>query len=259
MATSTGSLPTLGSREDRCGDGPHLVIFSGLPKEHDSNRKINWQLKQKATTWKEQPQRNRGTCPKKEPQDGIMRAIERVDVQPGHPPQAAMIRALRMGNATVAAVTAARLYECAVCRRDRGPTIPKPSQLPRPDELNVLLAMESFERKVAGGNNYEFPGILCCGTNHHVVFQQRGTRIRRSKVLYKARCFMTEFADHLQEEGVRLERMHGTSAKWNVTVTFGVGTILFMTSQLISRPNDTTAQEHRTFEKPNHELYMPSS
>merc|ERR1712194_401754 len=79
------------------------------------------------------------------------KAIERLCTNLGHPPTAALVRALKMGNATEAAINAARLYKSEASRRVQRPALPRPSQLPRVDEFNVMLAMDCFENKDADG------------------------------------------------------------------------------------------------------------
>ena len=128
-----------------------------------------------------------------------------------------LIRALRLGNATTASVKAARLFKCDVCRRVQRPRIPKPSQLPRVDEFNIVLAMDCFEHKDSDGNSYEFLGVICCGTNFHVVClledvqkNPKASEVRKyyelcwtswaeqyeeAVVVDRARCSFGEFAD----------------------------------------------------------------
>ena len=86
-------------------------------------------------------------------------AEERVHVNSDHPLQAEIIRALRLGNAKRARSSS----------RVRRPKIPKPTQLLRVDQFNVLLTTHCFEGEDAEGNNYELLGIFCCGTNCFVV------------------------------------------------------------------------------------------
>ena len=132
---------------------------------------------------------------------------------------------------------AARLFKCDVCRRVQRPRIPKPSQLPRVDEFNIVLAMDCFEHKDSDGNSYEFLGVICCGTNFHVVClledvqkNPKASEVRKyyelcwtswagqpeeAVIVDRARCFLGEFADYLEEEGVRLESAALASA-WHI-------------------------------------------
>ena len=150
----------------------------------------------------------------------LKRAIERTHTNLGHPPLPAFLRALRLGNATVAAIRAARLYKREACSRSQRPKIPKPSQLPRVDEFNVLVSLDCFEDRDADGNNYEFLGILCNGINFHVVCLLEDTNKNPTSaevkkyyelcwtswagqpeeaiIVDRARCFLSEFADYLE-------------------------------------------------------------
>ncbi|CAK0827114.1 unnamed protein product [Prorocentrum cordatum] len=157
----------------------------------------------------------------------VKRAIERVHVNLGHPSRPALLRALRLGKATALALKAARLFVCESCRRVQRPSIPRPSQLPRVDELNVLLAMDCFENVDSAGNNWEFLGIMCMGTNFHVVClledthkNPKASEVRKfyelcwvswagqpeeAIMVDRAWSFLGEFADYLEQEGVRLD------------------------------------------------------
>ncbi|CAK0817009.1 unnamed protein product [Prorocentrum cordatum] len=156
----------------------------------------------------------------------VKRAIERAHVNLGHPSQPALLRALRLDKATALALKAARLFVCESCRRVQRPSIPRPSQLPRVNEFNVLLAMDCFENVDSAGNNWEFLGIMCMGANFHVVCLLEGTHnnpeaseVRKfyelcwvswagqpeeAIMVGRARSFLGEFADYLEQEGVRL-------------------------------------------------------
>ena len=54
------------------------------------------------------------------------RAIESAHTNLGHPLFPELIRALRVGNASVA-TRASKLFKCDVCRREQSPKIPMPS------------------------------------------------------------------------------------------------------------------------------------
>ena len=113
---------------------------------------------------------SRETSPRKERQ---VEGPKRVNL--GHPPQAAIIRAMRQGARSANNTT------LQVCRRVQTPKDPKPSWLPRVAEFNVLPAMDCFERKDSDGDNYEFLGVFCCGTHTLMrsVFRKTHPRTRR--------------------------------------------------------------------------------
>ncbi|CAK0861813.1 unnamed protein product [Prorocentrum cordatum] len=167
----------------------------------------------------------------------VKRAIERVHVNLGHPSRPALLRGLRLGKATALALKAARLFVCESCRRVQRPSIPRPSQLPRVDEFNVLLAMDCFENVDSAGNNWEFLGIMCMGTNFHVVCLLEDTHknpmaseVRKfyelcwvswagqpeeAIMVDRARSFLGEFADYLEQEGVRLDSA-ALASPWHI-------------------------------------------
>ncbi|CAK0894249.1 unnamed protein product [Prorocentrum cordatum] len=165
------------------------------------------------------------------------RAIERVHVNLGHPSRPALLRALRLGKATALALKAARLFVCESCRRAQRPSIPRPSQLPRVDEFNVLLAMDCFENVDSAGNNWDFLGIMCMGANFHVVClledthkNPKASEVRKfyelcwvswagqpeeAIMVDRARSFLGEFADYLEQEGVRLDSA-ALASPWHI-------------------------------------------
>ncbi|CAK0838030.1 unnamed protein product [Prorocentrum cordatum] len=167
----------------------------------------------------------------------VKRAIERAHVNLGHPSRPALLRALRLGKATALALKAARLFVCESCRRAQRPSIPRPSQLPRVDEFNVLLAMDCFENVNSAGNNWELLGIMCMGTNFHVVCLLEDTRknpkaseVRKfyelcwvswagqpeeAIMVDRARPFLGEFADYPEQEGVRLDSA-ALASPWHI-------------------------------------------
>ncbi|CAK0848557.1 unnamed protein product, partial [Prorocentrum cordatum] len=167
----------------------------------------------------------------------VKRAIERVHVNLGHPSRPALLRALRLGKATALALKAARLFVCESCRRVQRPSVPRPSQLPRVDEFNVLLAMDCFENVDSAGNNWEFLGIMCMGTNFHVVCLLEDThknpKASDARKFYelcwvswagqpeeaimvdRALSFLGEFADYLEQEGVRLDSA-ALASPWHI-------------------------------------------
>ncbi|CAK0815738.1 unnamed protein product [Prorocentrum cordatum] len=167
----------------------------------------------------------------------VKRAIERVHVNLGHPSRPALLRALRLGKATALALKAARLSVCESCRRVQRPSIPRPSQLPRVDEFNVLLAMGCFENVDSAGNSWEFLGIMCMGTNYYVVClledthnNPKASEVRKfyelcwvswagkpeeAIVVDRARSFLGEFADYLEQEGVRLDSA-ALASPWHI-------------------------------------------
>ncbi|CAK0789613.1 unnamed protein product [Prorocentrum cordatum] len=167
----------------------------------------------------------------------VKRAIERAHVNLGHPSRPALLSALRLGKATALALKAARLFVCESCRRAQRPGIPRPSQLPRVDEFNVLLAMDCFENVDSAGNNWEFLGVMCMGTNFHVVCLLEDTRknpkaseVRKfyelcwvswagqpeeAIMMDRARSFLGEFADYLEQEGVRLDSA-ALASPWHI-------------------------------------------
>ncbi|CAK0828997.1 unnamed protein product, partial [Prorocentrum cordatum] len=167
----------------------------------------------------------------------VKRAIERVHVNLGHPSRPALLRALRLGKATAVALRAARLFVCESCRRVQRPSIPRPSQLPRVDEFNVLLAMDCFENVDSAGNNWVFLGIMCMGTNFHVVClledthkNPKASEVRKfyklcwvswagqpeeAIMVDRARSFLGEFADYLEQEGVRLDSA-ALASPWHI-------------------------------------------
>ena len=97
--------------------------------------------------------------------------------------------------------------------------------------------MNCFEHKDSDGNSYEFLGVICCGTNFHVVClledvqkNPKASEVRKyyelcwtswagqpeeAVIVDRARCFLGEFADYLEEEGVRLESAALASA-WHI-------------------------------------------
>ncbi|CAK0904737.1 unnamed protein product [Prorocentrum cordatum] len=167
----------------------------------------------------------------------VKRAIERVHVNLGHPSRPALLRALRLGKAMALALKAARLFVCESCRRVQRPSIPLPSQLPRVDEFNVLLAMDCFENVDSAGNNWEFMGIMCMGTNFHVVClledthkNPKASEVRKfyelcwvswagqpeeAIMVDRAQSFLGEFADYLEQEGVRLDSA-ALASPWHI-------------------------------------------
>ncbi|CAK0903623.1 unnamed protein product, partial [Prorocentrum cordatum] len=167
----------------------------------------------------------------------VKRAIERVRVNLGHPSRPALLGALRLGKATALALKAASLFVCEGCRRAQRPGIPRPSQRPRVDEFNVLLAMDCFENVDRAGSSWEFLGIMCMGTNFHVVClledthnNPKASEVRKfcelcwvswagqpeeAIMVGRARSFLGEFADYLEQEGVRLDSA-ALASPWHI-------------------------------------------
>ncbi|CAK0891172.1 unnamed protein product [Prorocentrum cordatum] len=105
------------------------------------------------------------------------------------------------------------------------------------DEFNVLLAMDCFENVDSAGNNWELLGIMCMGTNFHVVClledthkNPKASEVRKfyelcwvswagqpeeAIMVDRARSFLGEFADYLEQEGVRLDSA-ALASPWHI-------------------------------------------
>ncbi|CAK0841114.1 unnamed protein product [Prorocentrum cordatum] len=127
-------------------------------------------------------------------------------------------RALRLGKATALALKAARLFVCESCRRVQRPSIPRPSQLPRVDEFNVLLAMACFESVDSAGNNrdtHKNPKASEVRKFYELCWVSWAGQLEEATMVDRARSFLGEFADYLEQEGVRLDSA-ALASPWHI-------------------------------------------
>lgn len=95
-------------------------------------------------------------------------ALQRIHTNLGHARLPDMLRALRISKASEVALRACRWFRCPTCPHLLEPKIPRPSKLAQIDEFNVVVGMDVFNEKDAGGGEWTWLNIVDQGTSFQV-------------------------------------------------------------------------------------------